>query len=41
MIPLGLAGVPEEAAGPVHLLCNPESDCITGQVIVCSGGLVF
>jgi 3-oxoacyl-[acyl-carrier protein] reductase len=38
-IPLGRAGAPEEAAGAVYLFCLPESDYITGQVIVCSGGL--
>jgi 3-oxoacyl-[acyl-carrier protein] reductase len=39
MIPLGRTGLPEEAAGAVYLLCVPESDYITGQVLVCSGGL--
>ncbi|TDC64133.1 SDR family oxidoreductase [Actinomadura sp. GC306] len=38
MIPLGRAGTPEEAAGAVYLLCLPESDYISGQVVVCSGG---
>jgi 3-oxoacyl-[acyl-carrier protein] reductase len=37
--PLGRAGTPEEAAGAVLLLCLPESDFITGQVLECSGGL--
>lgn len=37
-IPLGRAGTPEEAAGSVYLLCTPESDYISGQVITCSGG---
>jgi 3-oxoacyl-[acyl-carrier protein] reductase len=39
-IPLGRAGTPEEAAGAVYLFCTPEADYITGQTIVCSGGLV-
>lgn len=39
MIPLGRIGTPEEAAGAVYLMCAPESDYITGQVLVCSGGL--
>jgi 3-oxoacyl-[acyl-carrier protein] reductase len=39
-IPLGRAGKPEEAAGAVYLFCTPEADYITGQTIVCSGGLV-
>lgn len=40
MIPLGRAGTPEEAAGAVYLLCTPEADYISGQVIVCAGGLL-
>jgi len=40
-IPLGRAGTPEEAAGAVYLLCLPESDYISGQIIVCSGGFMF
>jgi 3-oxoacyl-[acyl-carrier protein] reductase len=39
MIPLGRAGSPNEAAGAVYLLCTPESSYITGQTLVCSGGL--
>jgi 3-oxoacyl-[acyl-carrier protein] reductase len=35
---LGRLGTPEEAAGAVYLLCIPESDYITGQVLVCAGG---
>lgn len=38
-IPLGRMGTPAEAAGAVYLLCLPESDYITGQTIVCAGGL--
>lgn len=37
-IPLGRAGTPEEAAGAVYLMCLPEADYITGQVIVAGGG---
>ncbi|MHB8763980.1 MAG: SDR family NAD(P)-dependent oxidoreductase [Deferrisomatales bacterium] len=40
-IPLGRAGTPEEAAGAVYLLCAPESDYITGEVLLCAGGLGF
>ena len=40
-IPLGRAGTPEEAAGAVYLLCLPESDYISGQTLVCSGGFMF
>jgi 3-oxoacyl-[acyl-carrier protein] reductase len=35
---LGRMGRPDEAAGAVYLMCIPESDYITGQVLVCSGG---
>ena len=38
-IPLGRGGTPEEAAGAVYLFCIPESDYVSGQVIVCGGGL--
>ncbi len=37
-ISLGRAGRPEEAAGAVYVLCLPEADFITGQVLECSGG---
>jgi 3-oxoacyl-[acyl-carrier protein] reductase len=37
-IPLGRVGTPEEAAGAVYLLCTPESDYVSGQVLVCAGG---
>ena len=33
-IPLGRAGTTDEAAGAVYLLCLPEADYITGEVIV-------
>ncbi len=39
MIPLGRTGTPQEAAGAVFLLCLPESDYVSGQVLVCGGGL--
>jgi 3-oxoacyl-[acyl-carrier protein] reductase len=37
-IPLGRPGTPEEAAGSVYLFCIPESDYVSGQVLVCDGG---
>jgi 3-oxoacyl-[acyl-carrier protein] reductase len=37
-IPLGRLGTPEEAAGSVYLFCIPESDYVSGQVLVCGGG---
>lgn len=39
MIPLGRGGTPDEAAGAVYLLCIPESDYVSGQTLMCSGGL--
>jgi 3-oxoacyl-[acyl-carrier protein] reductase len=38
-IPLGRGGTPEEAAGSVYLLCTPESNYISGQTLICGGGL--
>ena len=38
-IPLGRAGTPDEAAGAVFLLSLPESDYVSGQTLLCSGGL--
>ena len=41
MIPLGRGGTPEEAAGAVYLFCVPESDYVSGQVVLASGGFVM
>ncbi|HTK35823.1 MAG TPA: SDR family NAD(P)-dependent oxidoreductase [Caulobacteraceae bacterium] len=41
VIPLGRAGTPEEAAGAVWLFCTPESDYISGQVVLVGGGLLI
>jgi len=38
MTPLGRVGTPEDAAGAIFLFCLPESDFITGEIIVASGG---
>ena len=38
---LGRMGTPEEAAGPVLFFCSPLSDYVTGEVLICSGGLHF
>jgi 3-oxoacyl-[acyl-carrier protein] reductase len=38
MIPVGRAGTPEEAAGAVFMFCIPESNYVSGQVLVCGGG---
>ncbi|HWE47328.1 MAG TPA: SDR family oxidoreductase [Caulobacteraceae bacterium] len=40
-VPLGRAGTPKEAADAIYLLCSPESDYISGQVLVCGGGLLI
>jgi 3-oxoacyl-[acyl-carrier protein] reductase len=41
LIPLGRPGTPDEAAGAVCLLCLPEADYISGQVLVAGGGLLL
>jgi len=41
LIPIGRGGTPEEAADAVYLFCTPESNYISGQVIVCGGGLLM
>lgn len=41
MIPMGRGGTPEEAAGAVYLMCAPESDYISGQVVMAAGGLII
>ena len=38
-IPLGRGGTPEEAADAIYLFCIPESDYVSGQTLMCSGGL--
>ena len=39
MIPLGRVGTAAEAAGAVYLFCLTEANYISGQTVVCSGGL--
>jgi len=41
LIPLGRAGTPDDAAGAVYLFCLPESNYITGEVLLASGGFVI
>lgn len=41
MIPLGRAGTPAEAANGVYIFCSPESDYISGQVVIVGGGLTI
>ena len=39
--PLGRAGTVEEAAGAVMFFCSPWSDFVTGEVLMCAGGMRF
>jgi 3-oxoacyl-[acyl-carrier protein] reductase len=38
VIPIGRPGTPEEAAGGVFLFCCPESNYVSGQILVVGGG---
>ena len=38
-IPMRREGTPDDAAGAVYLFCIPESDYVSGQTLLCSGGL--
>ena len=38
MIPLGRPGTPQEAAGAIYMFCIPESNYVTGQILMCHGG---
>lgn len=40
-IPLGRLGTPDDAANAVFFFCSPLSDYVTGEVLVCSGGVHF
>jgi 3-oxoacyl-[acyl-carrier protein] reductase len=40
-IPLGRLGTPEEAADAVLFFCSPLSDYVTGELLICGGGLHF
>jgi 3-oxoacyl-[acyl-carrier protein] reductase len=39
--PLGRLGTPEEAANAVLFFCSPLSDYVSGEVLICGGGLHF
>ncbi len=41
IVPMGRAGTPQEAAGGVYLFCSPESDYISGEVVLVGGGVSF
>ena len=38
LIPLGRAGTPEDAAGPIFFLASPLSDFVSGTVLEVTGG---
>ena len=38
---LGRAGTVDEAAGAVLFFCSPLSDFVTGEVLMCTGGMSF
>jgi 3-oxoacyl-[acyl-carrier protein] reductase len=40
-IPLGRMGTPQDAANAVLFFCLPLSDYVTGEVLVCGGGINF
>lgn len=40
-IPLGRMGTPQDAANAAFFFCSPLSDYVTGEVLVCGGGLRF
>jgi NAD(P)-dependent dehydrogenase (short-subunit alcohol dehydrogenase family) len=37
-IPLGYLGSPEDLVGPTTFLCSPESDYVSGHILVVDGG---
>jgi 3-oxoacyl-[acyl-carrier protein] reductase len=39
--PLARAGTPGEAAGAVLFFCSPLSDFVTGELLMCTGGMHF
>jgi len=41
LIPLGRGATPEEGADAVFLFCSPESNYISGQIVVAGGGLIL
>ena len=40
-IPLGRAGTPDDAAGAVYMFCIPESDYVSGEILLAAGGFVM
>jgi 3-oxoacyl-[acyl-carrier protein] reductase len=40
-IPLGRLGTPDDAANAAFFFCSPLSDYVTGEVLICGGGIHF
>ncbi len=38
-VPLGRAGTPEDAAGAIYMFCIPEAGYVSGQTLMCTGGI--
>ncbi|HEX4231644.1 MAG TPA: SDR family oxidoreductase [Bryobacteraceae bacterium] len=41
LVPLGRLGTPEDAANAVFFFCSPLSDYVTGEILICGGGIHF
>jgi 3-oxoacyl-[acyl-carrier protein] reductase len=39
LVPLGRVASPEEVAGAIYALCSPDTDFVTGQVLIVDGGM--
>jgi 3-oxoacyl-[acyl-carrier protein] reductase len=39
LVPLGRAGTTAEAAGSIYFFCSPDSNYVSGQVLIVGGGL--
>ncbi|ATE64726.1 SDR family NAD(P)-dependent oxidoreductase [Rhizorhabdus dicambivorans] len=39
LVPMGRPGTVEEAAGSIYMLCSPDSDYVSGQVLEVGGGI--
>lgn len=39
LIPLGRPGTPQDAANSIYMLCSPDSDYVSGHVLIASGGM--
>jgi len=41
LVPLGRLGTVDDAANAVFFFCSPLSDYVTGEVLICGGGIHF